>query len=242
MNPLIDMDHLVKIYRGGKNEVRALDGISLRVNRGEFVAIVGPSGSGKSALMNLLGCLDAPSAGEYRLDGENVSKMTDEHRSLLRNLQIGFIFQGFHLISTMTALENVELPLIYRGLPREERRDLCLGALRRVGLENRLDQKPTELPGGEQQRVAIARAIAARPPLLLADEPTGALDAQAGEEIMRLLHALHREGKTILLLTQDQKIAAEAERLVRLRGGVIVEDRPVTLSAANRGQRQFAAL
>ena len=236
MNPLIDMKNLVKIYRGGEHEVRALDGVSLKVNRGEFVAIVGQAGSGKSTLMNILGCLDSPSAGEYRLDGENVSAMTDDHRALIRNLQIGFIFRGFNLIASMTALENVELPLIYRGLPREERRGLCIGALGRVGLKKQLDYKPTELSGGQQQRVAVARAIAARPPLLLADEPTGNLDTLSGGEIMQFLHDLHREGKTILLITHDRKIAAEAGRILHLRDGVIVEDQPVRLYALNRSR------
>ncbi len=225
MNPLIDIKNMVKIYNGGENEVRALDGISLRVLPGEFLAIIGPSGSGKSTLMNLLGCLDTPTSGEYYLDGDNVAEMSDNHLSMIRNLQIGFVFQGFNLIPSMTALENVELPLIYRGMPREERKELCMEALKRVGLHDRVSHRPTEMSGGQQQRVAIARAVAARPPIILADEPTGNLDTRSGAEIMSLLHDLHREGKTILLITHDRDIAGEAERVIRIQDGVIVSDK-----------------
>lgn len=233
MKPLIDIRNMVKLYNnGGKNEVRALNGISLTVHAGEFVAIIGQSGSGKSTLMNMLGCLDTPTSGEYFLDGESVSEMNDNHLSMIRNLQIGFIFQGFNLIPSMSALENVELPLIYRGVPKEERRALCLDALKQVGLSERASHKPPEMSGGQQQRVAIARAVAARPPIILADEPTGNLDTKSGAEIMEILHALHREGKTILLISHDRDIAGEAERIIWIQDGVIVEDR-VRMAVSN---------
>ena len=234
MKPLIDIRNMTKLYNGGENEVRALDGISLTVHSGEFVAIIGPSGSGKSTLMNMLGCLDTPTSGDYFLDGANVAEMSDDHLSMIRNLQIGFIFQGFNLIPSMSALENVELPLIYRGVPREERRALCLDALERVGLRDRVSHKPPEMSGGQQQRVAIARAVAARPPIILADEPTGNLDTKSGAEIMELLHALHREGKTILLISHDRDIAEKAQRVIRIQDGIIVEDR-TRMSVAQGG-------
>ena len=234
MKPLIDIRNMTKLYNGGENEVRALDGISLMVHSGEFVAIIGPSGSGKSTLMNMLGCLDTPTSGDYFLDGANVAEMSDDHLSMIRNLQIGFIFQGFNLIPSMSALENVELPLIYRGVPREERRALCLDALERVSLRDRVSHKPPEMSGGQQQRVAIARAVAARPPIILADEPTGNLDTKSGAEIMELLHALHREGKTILLISHDRDIAEKAQRVIRIQDGIIVEDR-TRMSVAQGG-------
>ena len=213
-----------KIYNPGENEVRAIDGMSISIGRGEFVAIVGHSGSGKSTLMNMLGCLDVPSSGDYFLEGENVAFMSEDELSDVRNLQIGFIFQGFNLIPGLTAIENVELPLIYRGMKKEERRRLSAEALGRVGLEQRMDHKPSELSGGQQQRVAIARAIAARPPIILADEPTGNLDSRSGEDVMRILHELHMEGRTVILITHDNEIAGQASRIIRMLDGKITSD------------------
>ena len=224
MNELIRITDLYKIYNPGPNEVRALDGVSLSVQEGEFVAIVGHSGSGKSTLMNMLGCLDTPTSGSYFLDGRDVSKMKDEELSVVRNQHIGFIFQGFNLIPNLDALENVELPLLYRGIAREERRRMAIDSLCQVGLENRQHHRPAEMSGGQQQRVAIARAIAARPPLLLADEPTGNLDSQSGQDIMRVLQQLHTEGHTIILITHDEEIARSAARIIRIQDGKIAED------------------
>ncbi len=221
---LIEIKDVYKIYNPGENEVRALDGVNLTINTGEFVAIIGQSGSGKSTLMNMLGCLDVPSSGEYYLAGEDVSKMTDDELSDIRNEQIGFIFQGFNLIQSLDAMENVELPLIYRGLGREERHKISKESLGRVGLLNRTHHKPTQMSGGQQQRVAIARAIAARPPIILADEPTGNLDSKSGSDVIRILHELHAEGRTIILITHDNLIAKTAERIVRIADGKISED------------------
>lgn len=203
--------------------MHALDGISLTIERGEFVAIVGRSGSGKSTLMNVLGCLDTPTAGEYVLDGENVDALSEDQLSRIRNQKIGFIFQGFNLVPGLTALENVELPLSYRGIPREERRALAEEALNRVGLAGRMRHRPGQMSGGQQQRVAIARAIAARPPIILADEPTGNLDTKSGAAVMDILHGLHKEGRTILLITHDERIAQQAQRRVAIRDGALEE-------------------
>lgn len=205
-NHLIEVKNVYKIYNPGENEVRALDGISVTIDHGEFVAIVGHSGSGKSTFMNMLGCLDTPTSGDYYLDGVNVAGMTDDELSDIRNKQIGFIFQGFNLIPSLTAQENVELPLVYRGMPAEQRRQLAEEALTRVGMEHRMNHRPSELSGGQQQRVAIARAIAARPPIIMADEPTGNLDTRSGEEVMKILHELNEEGRTIVLITHDNDI------------------------------------
>jgi len=221
---LIDISEVYKIYNPGENEVRALDGISLQIAGGEFIGVVGQSGSGKSTLMNILGCLDIPSTGDYRLSGNLVSKMKDNELSDIRNQQIGFIFQGFNLIPSLTALENVELPLVYRGIHREERKNLAMEALQKVGLENRASHKPSELSGGQQQRTAIARAIATHPPMLLADEPTGNLDSHSGSEVMRILTELNGEGRTIILITHDERIANACSRLIRIADGKIVED------------------
>ena len=224
MSNLISVDRLCKQYGSGENAVRALSDISLTVETGEYVAIVGQSGSGKSTLMNILGCLDTPTSGHYRLNGQDVSALTDRRLSEIRNRQIGFIFQGFNLIPGLTAVENVELPLLYRGLGREERRTLAEESLRRVGLGSRLSHRPSEMSGGQQQRVAIARAIAARPPVLLADEPTGNLDSRSGEDIMAILRTLNGEGRTVLLITHDNAIAARAPRRIRICDGRITED------------------
>ncbi|MCH5192104.1 MAG: ABC transporter ATP-binding protein [Oscillospiraceae bacterium] len=221
---LIEIKDIYKIYNPGENEVRALDGISLTVEHGEFLAIVGQSGSGKSTLMNMLGLLDVPTSGTYTLDGEDVSNMTDDELSEIRNKQIGFIFQGFNLIPSLNAVENVELPLVYRGMRKEERNRLALEALDRVGLSHRLDHLPKQMSGGQQQRVAIARAVAARPPIILADEPTGNLDSHSGVEVMKILHELHEEGRTIILITHDNDIALEAQRVIRIQDGQIVSD------------------
>ena len=224
MDALIEVTDLYKIYNPGENEVRALDGVSLTVQEGEFVAIIGHSGSGKSTLMNMLGCLDVPTAGMYILNGQDVSHLSDNELSEVRNNEIGFIFQGFNLIPNLTALENVELPLIYRKIERSKRKELATEALRKVGLEQRMKHKPSEMSGGQQQRVAIARAIAAAPPLILADEPTGNLDSKSTKDIMAILNQLNEQGNTIVLITHDDGIAANARRVVRIMDGKIESD------------------
>ena len=204
--------------------MRALDHINLEIERGEFVAIIGQSGSGKSTFMNMLGCLDVPTSGEYLLNGTDVSTMTDNQLSAIRNKEIGFIFQGFNLISNLTAVENVELPLIYRGIDKKTRRKLATEALEMVGLQHRMTHKPSEMSGGQQQRVAIARAIAAKPPVILADEPTGNLDSASSKEILGILKKLHGGGRTVILITHDDGIAAQAKRVVRIMDGKIESD------------------
>ena len=223
---LIDLRSVYKIYGEGlESEVRALDGVSLQVERGEFVAVVGSSGSGKSTMMNLLGCLDTPTYGDYFLDGHDIGEMSDLQLSRIRNKEIGFIFQGYNLIPSLTALENVELPLIYQGVNPLKRRDIAYEALDRVGLGDRADRRPAEMSGGQQQRVAIARAIATHPPIIMADEPTGALDSRTGREVLQFLQQLNKEGSTVILITHDNQIAATATRIVRLSDGRIVEDK-----------------
>ncbi|QYR22671.1 ABC transporter ATP-binding protein [Paenibacillus sp. sptzw28] len=222
--PLILIDTLSKEYKMGGETVHALSDISLRVEHGDFIAIVGPSGSGKSTLMNVIGCLDAPSSGSYWLDGEEVSRLRESKLAEIRNRKIGFIFQGFNLLNKLSALENVELPLIYRGIPAKERRDQAVEALRKVGLEERVRHKPSELSGGQQQRVAIARALAGNPPILLADEPTGALDTRTGAEVMGLMKQLNHQGHTIVLITHDPSISQQASRVVRIQDGQIDEE------------------
>ena len=223
MENLIELRKIYKIYNPGKNEVRALDGVTLTVIRGDFISIVGQSGSGKSTLMNILGCLDTPTSGDYYLKGEPVGEFTQTRLAEVRNLTIGFIFQGFNLIPSLNALENVELPLLYRGIHREERRRLALAALNRVGLGARVFHRPGEMSGGQQQRVAIARAIATRPPLILADEPTGNLDSKSGAEVMETLYEINAEGKTIILITHDNALAAHARRIVHISDGKIAD-------------------
>ena len=220
---LIRVKDLCKIYNPGENEVRALDHINLEINKGEFVAIIGQSGSGKSTFMNMLGCLDVPTSGEYFLNGTDVSTMEDNELSEVRNREIGFIFQGFNLISNLTAIENVELPLVYRGVDRKTRHKLAVESLTMVGREKRMDHRPNEMSGGQQQRVAIARALVTRPSLFLADEPTGNLDSSTGEEIMKLFHELHANGNTIVLITHDNGVADEAERKIFIRDGKVSE-------------------
>ncbi|MGI6012005.1 MAG: ABC transporter ATP-binding protein [Ruminococcus sp.] len=224
MEPLIQVKDMCKVYNPGENEVHALDHINLTVEKGEFVAIIGQSGSGKSTLMNMLGCLDVPTSGEYHLNGTDVAMMSDNELSVIRNKEIGFIFQGFNLIPNLTALENVELPLIYRGIDRKTRKTLAVQSLKMVGLEKRMSHKPSEMSGGQQQRVAIARAIAARPPVILADEPTGNLDSASSKEILQILKEMHKDGKTIILITHDDSIAAQARRVVRILDGRIESD------------------
>ncbi len=223
---LIDVRQLSKIYHEGKeNEVRALDHISLQVPWGQFLCILGQSGSGKSTLMNILGCLDIPTYGTYHLDGQAVSDMRPSVLAGIRNREIGFIFQGFNLIPGLTALENVELPLIYRGMGAAERRKLAVQALISVGLEQRMGHRPGEMSGGQQQRVAIARAVAAKPPIIMADEPTGNLDSKSGAEIMRQLLALNRQGTSIILITHDNDLAEVAERIITIQDGRVISDR-----------------
>lgn len=225
MAHLVEVKDIYKIYNPGENEVRALDGVSLTIDEGEFVAIIGQSGSGKSTFMNMLGLLDECTSGEYYLNGRDVSHLTDDELSDIRNKEIGFIFQGYNLIPSLTAQGNVELPLTYRGMPKEERHERSLDALEKVGLAERKNHLPRQMSGGQQQRVAIARAIAARPPVILADEPTGALDSNSGKEVLRILKELNDEGKTVILITHDNGIAAQAKRIVKVQDGKIVEDR-----------------
>ena len=221
---LIRVKDLCKIYNPGENEVRALDHVNLEINRGEFVAIIGQSGSGKSTFMNMLGCLDVPTSGEYFLNGTDVSTMEDNELSEVRNREIGFIFQGFNLISNLTAIENVELPLVYRGVDRKTRHRLAVESLTMVGLEKRMDHRPNEMSGGQQQRVAIARAIAAQPPVILADEPTGNLDSVNGSEVMNLLLELNKEGSTVVMVTHSEENARMAGRLIRMMDGNILTE------------------
>lgn len=221
---LIELVGIQKIYTRGVEEVRALQGIDLTIEKGEYVAIMGPSGSGKSTLMNIIGCLDTPTTGTYRLADTDVSDMNANELAEVRNQQIGFVFQTFNLLPRTSALHNVELPLVYAGLRRRLRRENAEQALVRVGLEDRMDHHPNELSGGQRQRVAIARALANHPSILLADEPTGALDSKTGEEIMGLFNALQQEGNTVILVTHEEEIAQYAHRLIRLRDGFISGD------------------
>lgn len=224
MGVLVEIIDMCKVYNPGENEVRALDHVNVSINEGEFVAIIGHSGSGKSTLMNMLGCLDVPSSGTYLLHGTDVSGLSDNELSDIRNREIGFIFQGFNLIANLTAQENVELPLIYRGVPKSQRDELSKRALEKVGLGHRMRHKPAEMSGGQQQRVAIARAIAQAPPIILADEPTGNLDSHSTWEIMDILAELHREGRTVILITHDDEIAARARRVIKIKDGRIESD------------------
>ena len=224
MGALIHIENMKKIYNPGENEVRALDGIDLDIEKGDLVAIVGHSGSGKSTLMNMLGCLDTPTSGKYVLDGQDVASMTDNQLADVRNKEIGFIFQGFNLISNLDAVGNVELPLVYRGVSKNERKQLAMEALKSVGLEDRMKHKPNEMSGGQQQRVAAARAVAAKPPIILADEPTGNLDTKSTQEIMEILKELHRSGRTVIIITHDEEIASQAHRVIRILDGRIEED------------------
>jgi putative ABC transport system ATP-binding protein len=221
---MIEMRNVRKIYHLGEEEVRALDGVSLTIDDHEFAAVIGPSGSGKSTMMHILGCLDVADEGEYLLDGRDVSDFSDDQLAEVRNRKIGFIFQQFNLLQKLNAFENVELPLIYQGMPRGERQKRAREALERVGLGDRMNHRPNQLSGGQQQRVAIARALATKPELILADEPTGNLDSHSSADIIALLHQLHEQGNAIIVITHDADIADEAERIIRLRDGRIVAD------------------
>lgn len=221
---MISVKNLKKTYLLGGEEVHALDDVSLLIKEHEFVAIIGQSGSGKSTFMNMLGCLDRPDSGEITLDGTDILKCKEKELSMIRNKKIGFIFQQFHLLPKLSALENVELPLIYQGMPTKKRREKAVKALKAVGLEKRMNHKPNQLSGGQQQRVAIARALVGEPSLILADEPTGNLDSRSGKEIMMLLHNLHEEGNTIVLITHDNNVAMEAPRQVQISDGKIIKD------------------
>ena len=219
--PLIELKDIYKIYQMGSEEVRANDGISLMINRGEFVAIVGKSGSGKSTLMNIIGALDVPTSGSYRLGGEDVAQMSDDQLADIRNRMIGFIFQQYNLLPKSNLLENVELPLLYAKVPKEERKERAMRQLGRVGLAEKWRNLPKQLSGGQQQRVSIARALAGDPSLILADEPTGALDSRTSREVLNFLKELHSEGNTIVMITHDNSIAVEAKRVVRIMDGKI---------------------
>ena len=224
MGHLIELKDVYKIYPMGEEAVHALDGVSLTIDRGEFVAIVGQSGSGKSTAMNIIGCLDVPTAGSYHLGGVDVSTMDDDQQAEIRNKMLGFIFQQYNLIPKLTVLENVELPLLYGGVPAEERRARAVRSLERVGLAEKQKNLPAQLSGGQQQRVSIARALAGEPSVILADEPTGALDSRTGREVLGFLKQLNREGDTVVLITHDNSIAVKADRIVRLQDGKIIYD------------------
>jgi putative ABC transport system ATP-binding protein len=223
---LIETRNLVKLYRMGDTEVRALEGVSVAIGKGEFVSVMGPSGSGKSTFMNIVGCLDRPSSGEYRLDGNAVSRMAGDQLAAVRNRHIGFVFQQFNLLARTPALENVELPLIYAGVPRKERLERAMKMLQRVGLADRAHHHPAQLSGGQQQRVAIARALVTEPLIILADEPTGALDSHTSLEIMALFQELNRQGMTVVLVTHEPDVARFARRVLRFRDGRLVSDEP----------------
>lgn len=224
MDSMIHIKDLHKSYVMGSNIVKALDGVDLSISNGEFVSIVGPSGSGKSTLMNMIGCLDVPDSGTYHLDEVDISDLTDKELAAIRSEKIGFVFQGFNLLPKFTALENVELPLVYRGYHHKKRRKMALEALDRVGLSDRIDHRPTELSGGQQQRVAVARALAGNPPVLLADEPTGNLDTHTGSEILNMLDEINIQGNTIILITHDSLLAHRARRKIEIIDGRIVSD------------------
>ena len=227
---LIEMKGITKVYRMGQEDVQALRGVSLAIEKGEYVAIMGPSGSGKSTLMNLIGCLDTPTAGSYRLNSSEVARMTDDELAAIRNREIGFVFQTFNLLPRTSAVAQVELPLVYSGVPKRERHQRAVAALDAVGLSDRMSHHPSELSGGQRQRVAVARALINRPSLILADEPTGNLDSKTGADIMALFDTLNRRGNTIVLVTHEEDIAEHARRIVRLLDGRIVDDRASTKS------------
>ncbi|EGR5062747.1 ABC transporter ATP-binding protein [Vibrio cholerae] len=224
--PLVELQQICKHYASGQNRVKALDGVDLCIHQGEFLAILGPSGSGKSTLMNVLGCLDKPTAGRYQLDGHPVDSLSTQQLAAIRNQKIGFVFQSFNLLEYASALDNVALPLVYAGVKAKDRRRRATELLTRVGLADRLDHKPNQLSGGQKQRVAIARALINQPQILLADEPTGALDSKSGAEIEALFNELHREGRTIIVVTHDNELAKRTKRIVTIRDGQVVSDEP----------------
>ena len=224
MSALIEFDHVCKYYQMGDTTVKAADHISMQINKGEFVAIVGQSGSGKSTCMNIIGCLDVPTAGTYKLNGRDVGRMSRDELAEIRNELLGFIFQQYNLLPKLSLMENVEVPLVYAGVPRGERHRRAAAALERVGLGDKLRNKPNQLSGGQQQRVSIARALAGRPAVILADEPTGALDSHTGREVLKMLQELHRQGNTVVLITHDNSIAVQAQRIIRLEDGHVVYD------------------
>lgn len=221
---MISLSHITKTYRMGAVDITVLSDVSLSVKEGELIAIMGPSGSGKSTLMNIIGCLDRPTSGIYRFENREIDTMTDDELASVRNIKIGFVFQTFNLLPRFSALKNVEVPLIYSGVPASVRRDRAAPLLEKVGLADRLHHKPTELSGGQQQRVAIARALINNPPLLLADEPTGNLDSRSGEEILNILTRLNNQGVTIIIVTHDQNVAARCKRIINLKDGQIIKD------------------
>jgi len=227
---IVEIKNVKKEYTLGGETVTALDNVSFTVNKGDFIAIIGPSGSGKSTLMNIIGCLDTPDSGEYYLDGQNAFSLKSKQLAEVRNHKIGFIFQSFNLLTKQSAFENVELPLVYRGIGSKERKEIAMQALKKVGLLERAGHKPTELSGGQQQRVAIARALAGNPPILLADETTGALDSKTGVEVMNLMKDLNRQGHTIILITHDLEIAKQAKRVIRIQDGRLAETKEVVVS------------
>ncbi len=224
MSALIEFDEVCKYYQMGDTTVKAADHITMKIEKGEFVAIVGQSGSGKSTCMNIIGCLDVPTAGHYRLNGRDVGKMSGNEQAEVRNEMLGFIFQQYNLLPKLNLLENVEVPLVYAGVPRAERHRRATAALEQVGLGNKLKNKPSQLSGGQQQRVSIARALAGNPAVILADEPTGALDSHTGREVLGMLQQLHRQGNTVVLITHDNSIAVQAQRIIRLEDGCVVYD------------------
>ncbi|KRB77401.1 ABC transporter [Nocardioides sp. Root190] len=231
MSAIIELEGVRKTYRTGSMEFEALRGVDIRIDEGEYVAVIGPSGSGKSTLMNLLGCLDLPSEGRYVLAGEDTSRLDEAALAAIRNRRIGFVFQQFHLLPSMTAWRNVELPLIYAGVPRAERKERAVSALTRVGLGDRIDHRPGELSGGQQQRVAVARALVTEPALLLADEPTGNLDSRSTRDVLGLFDELHTSGRTIVLITHEPEVAARAQRNLVFDDGRITVDRPTAAVA-----------
>ena len=241
MSALIEFQKVSKVYKMGDSTVVAANEISMQINRGEFVAIVGSSGSGKSTCMNIIGCLDVPTSGTYLLDGRDVGRMNKNELAEIRNEMLGFIFQQYNLLPKLNILENVEVPLMYRGVPRGKRHELAKEALEKVGLGDKLRHKPSQLSGGQQQRVSIARALAGDPAVILADEPTGALDSRTGREVLGMLQDLHDQGRTVVLITHDNSIAVEAERIIRLEDGCVVYDGPsdapeAVVTAARRGK------